>query len=209
MKKLIFIVFVLLVIPTYVHAESKQVLLDSCIQADQVKFKDNDGFVMTYQFHSIISPSTKHITKGEEDYSKEALEYTCNRLRNASIIRIEEVETTAVDHGEAYVFVDDILLQEELLKLGYAKISYLEEDNPYYEILAQAELTAKDTSIGIWSEKESIEEPKEELEKDKEIQTKKKNNNPILNFFDKILDNVVAGINKMIDYILQKIDNML
>lgn len=213
MKKIVlFVIFTLLIIPTNAFAETRQVILDSCVQGDQIKFKDNEGFVTTYQLHSITSPSINHITKGEEPYSKEALDYTCSKLKNASSITLEEVETTALDHGEAYVFIDGNLLQEDLLKQGYAKISYLEEDNPYHEILVQAESIAQENKAGIWSiEEKKVENTLEETEEEKEEQTEKKKTpkNPILKFLNGILDSLVASINKMIDSILQKIDNML
>ena len=209
MKKIILVILVLVFVPHEVSAQTKQVILDSCVQGDQIKFKNSEGFVTTYQLHSIISPSTNHITKGEEVYSKEALNYTCNRLTNATSIEVEEVETLATDHNEAYVFIDSTLLQEELLRLGYAKITQLEEDNPYYEILAQAEKDAKENGVGIWKKEDKIVgEVLEIIEKEEKITSKKKKN-PIMNFFDGVLDGLVAGINKMLDSILQKINNML
>lgn len=218
MKKTFLLILILLVVPTKVMAETKEVTLDSCVQADQIKFKDKEGFVTTYQLHSIVSPSVNHITKGEEPYSKEARDYVCEKLTNASSIKIEEVETTITDHGEAYVFVNEVLLQEELLNLGYAKISFLDENNPYYEVLAQAESTAKENKIGIWKEEEktteekieeTIKEEKEILSSTKKDSNNKKNTNPVMKIINEVLDSLVAGINKMIDSILQKIDNML
>lgn len=212
MKKIVLLILLFLAIPTRVIAETKEVTLDSCVQADQIKFKDKEGFVTTYQLHSIVSPSINHITKGEEAYSKEALDYVCEKLKNETSIKIEEVETKVTDHGEAYVFVNETLLQEELLKLGYAKISYLEEDNPYYEVLAQAENEAKENKVGIWQEEKTIEAEIEEQinkETEKEELKKEKNSNPIMDIINGVLDSLVAGINKMIDSILQKIDNML
>ena len=209
MKKTFLLILILLVVPTKVMAETKEVTLDSCVQADQIKFKDKEGFVTTYQLH---------ITKGEEPYSKEARDYVCEKLTNASSIKIEEVETTITDHGEAYVFVNEVLLQEELLNLGYAKISFLDENNPYYEVLAQAESTAKENKIGIWKEEEktteekieeTIKEEKEILSSTKKDSNNKKNTNPVMKIINEVLDSLVAGINKMIDSILQKIDNML
>ena len=111
-----------------------------------------------------------------------------------------------------------MLLQEELLKLGYAKISFLDENNPYYEVLAQAESTAKENKIGIWKEEEktteekieeTIKEEKEILSSTKKDSNNKKNTNPVMKIINEVLDSLVAGINKMIDSILQKIDNML
>lgn len=217
MKKIITLIFVLFLLPTNVIAETKEVILDSCTsQADQFRLKTSEGFITTYQLYSIVSPSTNHLTKGEEPYSKEALEYACNRVKNASSIKLEEVETTITDHGEAYIFVDEALLQEELLKLGYAKISFLDENNPYYEVLAEAENKAKENKLGIWKEEEKttdekIEETiKEEIVSDtKKHSDNKKNTNPIMKIVHGLLDNLVAGINKMIDSILQKINNML
>lgn len=207
-KKIFVVVLILMLIPVYVFADGKYVTLDSCQEGDMVKLKDSEGLVTLYHLYTVTTPSTNHILKGEESYSKEALEFTCEKLTNATSIVIEEVENGIDDYGEAYVFYDDNLLQEELLKEGYAKISYLEESDPYYDRLISAEISAKENNVGLWNTEEIIDEMVDDID-NSSSKNNKEEYNPIVKFFNSILDGVVASVNKMIDSILQKIDNML
>lgn len=207
-KKIFVVVLILMLIPVYVFADGKYVTLDSCQEGDMVKLKDSEGLVTLYHLYTVTTPSTNHILKGEEAYSKEALEFTCEKLTNATSIVIEEVENGIDDYGEAYVFYDDNLLQEELLKEGYAKISYLEESDPYYDRLISAEISAKENNVGLWNTEEIIDEMVDDIDNSRS-KNNKEEYNPIVKFLNSILDGVVASVNKMIDSILQKIDSML
>ena len=51
----------------------------------------------------------------------------------------------------AWVFVDDELLQEQLIQKGYAKVAYLYGDYKYTSRLQEAEKKAKAERLGIWS----------------------------------------------------------
>lgn len=49
------------------------------------------------------------------------------------------------------MFVDDELLQEQLIQKGYAKVAYLYGDYKYTGRLQEAEKKAKAERLGIWS----------------------------------------------------------
>ena len=49
------------------------------------------------------------------------------------------------------MFVDDELLQEQLIQKGYAKVAYLYGDYKYTSRLQEAEKKAKAERLGIWS----------------------------------------------------------
>ena len=56
------------------------------------------------------------------------------------------------DRTLAWVWIDDTLLQKELVKNGYAKVAYLYDEYKYASELKKFEEYAKENKINIWSE---------------------------------------------------------
>lgn len=87
--------------------------------------------------------------------SKEASQYTDIRLRNADKIQLDFDETghrgDKYDRKLAYVYVDGVDLNEELVRKGYARVGYVYEPNTKniakYE---KAEAAAKKEKLEIW-----------------------------------------------------------
>lgn len=159
MKKIGLFIFILLLTPTIVLAQNKKVSVtfSKCVDGDTAKFMlDNEE--ITVRFLAIDTPETKHPTKGEEPYGKEASDFTCQFLRNANRIVLE------YDNGSdtydkynrhlAWVYVDNVLLQQTLIEKGLAKVAYLYGDYAYTEQLQASEKIAQEQQLGIWSNKE-------------------------------------------------------
>lgn len=135
--------------------EKLEVDFYACVDGDTAKFITNKG-KETVRFIAIDTPETVHPTKKEEPFGKEASDYTCNSLKKAKKI-ILELDDNSNKYDKynrllAWVFIDDTLLQKELIKLGYAKISYLYGDYKYTDYLKIEEKKAKNKKLGIWSE---------------------------------------------------------
>ena len=56
------------------------------------------------------------------------------------------------DRVLAWIWVDDILLQDELVKNGYAEVAYLYGDYKYTDTLKDHQSVAEASKIGIWDE---------------------------------------------------------
>lgn len=129
------------------------VQLVGCVDGDTSKLKI-DGQTETVRFLAIDTPETKHPNKGVEPFGKEASDYTCDALKNANVIRVEfdlnSNQRDKYDRLLAWIFVDDKLLQEELLNNGLAKIAYLYGDYSYMDQLYKAEQSAQVNNLGIW-----------------------------------------------------------
>lgn len=129
------------------------VQLIGCVDGDTAKLKI-DGQTETVRFLAIDTPETKHPTKGVEPFGKEASDYTCDALTNANVIRVEldlnSEQRDKYDRLLAWIFVDDKLLQEELLNNGLAKIAYLYGEYSYMDQLYKAEQSAQINNLGIW-----------------------------------------------------------
>lgn len=156
MKKLILIILLLLIFPFNAFANEKiDVKYSSCVDGDTAKFIINNK-IEKVRFLAIDTPETKHPTKGEEPYGKEASMYTCTKIKNAKKIQLEfDDKSTKTDkYGRylAWVYVDDNLLQAELVKKGLAKVAYLYGDYRYNDLLKEYETTAKLNKVGMYSD---------------------------------------------------------
>ena len=137
-----------------VHASSKfKVSLDKCIDGDTAKFVI-DGEVKTVRFLSIDAPEIAHDDMDAEFYGEEARRYVCNRLKKAYSIKLQyDPKSEKVDKYNrvlAWVFVDDTLLQEDLVRNGYAEVKYVYDDYLYSSNLKNLEALAKDHNLGMW-----------------------------------------------------------
>ncbi len=157
-SKIFIILFLLLFLPFNLNAEEKElVTFAKCVDGDTASvYLDNKE--ITLRFLAVDTPETKHPTKGEEPFGKEASEYTCNTLKNAKNIEIEYDEnsdkTDKYDRYLVWIFVDNELLQSNLIEKGLAKVAYLYDDYKYTEDLEELEKIAKSNKVGIWKDYE-------------------------------------------------------
>lgn len=170
-KSLIFF----LIFPLIVFANTKEkVKFSKCVDGDTAKFERNNK-VFTLRFLAVNTPETKSPKKGVEFYGKEASKYTCDRLEKAKTIEIEYDKNS--DKSDRYgrklgwVFLDDKLLQKDLVENGYAKVEYVYGKYKYLDELKELEKKAKKEKIGLWQ---------------KETTSDKKNSNK--NILDSIIE---------------------
>ena len=140
-------------------SEKYEVAFVSCVDGDTAKFKLNNKEIKV-RFLAIDTPETVHPYKNVEEYGKDASEYTCNRLTSAKKIEIQYEETynkyDKYDRHLAWVWVDDSLLQKELINIGYAKLKYIYAKYKYIDELKEVELHAKKEKLGLWNSYEEI-----------------------------------------------------
>jgi len=186
--------------------ESEVVTLEKCVDGDTARFQDKDGNIIKTRFLAIDTPETVHPKKGEESFGKEASNYTCRSLTNAKEIRLEYDNDSEKEdkYGRrlAWVFVDDVLLQEQLIELGYAKVAYLYGDYEYTTHLQEVEARVKKEEKGIWGVQDTVEEKKETTKKTTSKKEKKKVKK---NWLQKLIDYALGEIFKYIDEILENI----
>lgn len=128
----------------------------SSIDGDTAKFI-LDKEIIKVRFLGVDTPETPESPRGEGAFWKEASEFTKEKLENAKKIEIEYDENAAkkdkYDRVLAWVWVDNSLLQEELVYNGFAKTYMLQDDYKYSENLRDAQNNAKNKKLKIWSEK--------------------------------------------------------
>ncbi len=154
MKKLIFIICLFLV-PFSIYAK-EEVTLNKCVDGDTAWFNLKEEKIKV-RFLAIDTPES---TNKNEKYGKEASEFTCNLLKNATKIEIEYDEkadkTDKYNRYLAWVFVDDKLLQDLIVREGYAEIKYIYGDYKYLNTLNDSLKLAKKEGLNLWSDEDYL-----------------------------------------------------
>lgn len=124
----------------------KNVEFKSCVDGDTANFIiDNE--IKTVRFLAIDAP------ENNTEIGKEVSNYVCVALKKASSITLEFEEGATIDKYNrvlAWVYVDDKLLQKDLIEKGYAEIKYIYDDYKYVDELEKIQKLTKDKKIGIW-----------------------------------------------------------
>lgn len=157
MKKYRLFVFAFLAIGLFIacfrflsHSKTEAQLL-KCIDGDTVHLEIN-GVDEKVRFLAIDTPEIMNPEKNEP-FGEETAAYTCKALQNAGKITLEFEKNAQRDqYGRllAWVFVDERLLQEELVEMGYAQVKYVYDDYRYVNVLKRAQERAKLNQAGIW-----------------------------------------------------------
>lgn len=128
-----------------------EITLADCIDGDTARFIIN-GKEEKVRFLGIDTPESTNI---QEEYGKEASNYTCEVLKNANNIYIEYDSSS--DNRDKYnrvlgwIFVDNNNLSELLVSRGYAEVKYIYGDYKYIDNLCVAQRQAYEDKLGIWS----------------------------------------------------------
>ena len=156
MKRILILFLTFFIGINFCYAQEKiEVSFGGCIDGDTAKLILNKEEIKVRML-AIDTPETKHPTIGEEPFGKEASEYTCNMLKNAKKIEIEYDSNSdkldKYDRHLVWLWVDDYLLQDEIIKEGLAEVAYLYDDYKYTGTLENHQTIAKVNKIGIWGE---------------------------------------------------------
>lgn len=137
------------------------------MEVDYVSINDGDTFRVKLDDKEkrirLLMVDTPEMNYKENDpmpYAEEAKAFTKNLLENASKIEVLYDVGDETDHyGRllTYVFVDDVLLQEALIKEGYAAVRFVyEPNNTLEEELKEIQEVAKNNKINIWENEEYL-----------------------------------------------------
>jgi len=172
MKKVVILLSIFFIGLNGVYAK-ENVKFSDCVDGDTIKVIKNEK-EYTVRMLAVDTPESVHPTKGVEYYGKEASEYTCNTVKNAKKLELEYDDNSEKEdkYGRllAWVFTDDILLQQQLVENGYAKVAYLYDDYKYTKELEKKQELASIKNLGIWNEEAANNYDGNVMEIDKDIQ---------------------------------------
>ena len=187
-KKSIFLLLCFTFFFLYANAEDSNVDIvkfKKCIDGDTALFTLNNEEIKV-RFLAIDTPETVHPNKEKDPIGVLASEYTCNKIKNANSLKLEyDKDSSKYDKYNrvlAWVWIDNYLLQEELINLGYAKLDYLYGDYKYIDRLFKLEDLSKEKKLGIWNTNDFI--YKVEFQIDDKIITKEVFENDKIKYFE-------------------------
>ncbi|MET3576172.1 thermonuclease family protein [Bhargavaea ullalensis] len=128
------------------------VTLANPIDGDTIKV-NIDGRTESVRFLLVDTPETNHPRLGVQPFGREAKEFTTKLVQSGSI----ELEFDVSDRDKynrllAYVYVDGVSVQEELLKKGLARVAYVYAPNTkYVDRYDTLQKEAQQQAVGIWS----------------------------------------------------------
>ena len=117
-----------------------------------------DGIEYRVRYILIDTPETKHPERGVEPFGPEAYEFN-KSLVDGQTVRLEKDVSETDRYGRLlrYVYVGDLMVNEELLRQGLATVATFPPDVKYVERFLAVQSEAQAVGVGIWSGEPAIE----------------------------------------------------
>ena len=142
--------------------EAQQITGNTAIPVDYVSANDGDTISVKMNGEKervrllMVDTPEMNYDKGEPmPFAEEAKEFTINLLENADTVELlfdKGPETDHYDRLLAYIYVDGVMLQESLLKEGYAAVRYINKPNNSLEQqFRDIQADAESAKVNIWS----------------------------------------------------------
>jgi micrococcal nuclease len=110
-----------------------------------------EGRTVRVRYIGVNTPETKHPKKGVEPFGKEAAEAN-RRLVEGKTVRLE-LDVEKYDRYRrllAYVYVDDTMINAELVRQGYAQVATYPPNVKYQELFLTLQREAREAKRGLW-----------------------------------------------------------
>ena len=117
---------------------------------------DGDTFVLStgerVRLIGIDTPETHHPRKPKEPYGKEATRFTKRMVEGKDVaLKFDKDRYDRYKRLLAYVYVDGVFLNAELVKKGLARATEYKPNVKYSKLFSKLERKAKSKKLGIWS----------------------------------------------------------
>jgi micrococcal nuclease len=146
---------ILLALVTALPASSAPAMLEGTVE----RVVDGDTIhvrlgarVEKVRYIGINTPEVHHPTKGEEPGGREAAEVN-RRLVEGKRVRLE-LDVQERDRYRrllAYVWVSDVMVNAELVRLGYAQVMTIPPNVRYQEMFLKLQREAREAGRGLWA----------------------------------------------------------
>lgn len=122
------------------------------IDGDTIKVSI-DGKEENVRFLLVDTPETNHPRLGEQPFGQEAKAFTSEMVQSGQVqLEFDISHRDKYQRLLAYVYVDGVSVQEELLKNGLARVAYIYEPNTkYVDQYDEIQKKAQKQAVGIWS----------------------------------------------------------
>ncbi len=139
---------ILILEPSPTPLASDSAVVKRVIDGDTVELESGQ----TLRYIGMDTPETHHPLKGQECFGQEASQRN-RELVEGKLVRLEKDISETDRYGRLlrYVWVDDRLINQQLVEEGFALAASFPPDIAKQDIFRQAELTAKNQTHGLWA----------------------------------------------------------
>jgi micrococcal nuclease len=111
-----------------------------------------DGRIEKVRYIGVNAPEVRHPTKGEEPGGREASAVN-RRLVGGKQVRLELDVQRRDQYGRllAYVWVDDLMVNAELVRQGYAQVMTVPPNVRYQELFLKLQREARAARRGLFA----------------------------------------------------------
>jgi len=154
-KVLFTILLLMILIPaphSYALSKKMSVSYISTIDGDTVRV-NNSRTSFTLRLLLIDAPEIATSSKAGQPYSKEAKIYLTKYLQDKKLTIAYDNENKKDKYGRhlVYLYANDVLVNNVIVKNGYAHVGYIMSQTYYLNTLKKSERNAKAQKLRIWS----------------------------------------------------------
>ncbi len=148
--------------PTQPSCTDENLPQEQLVEAKGVRVVDGDtiqvdinGYLYKVRYIGIDTPETIHPTKPVEYFGKEASEKNREFVEGKTVLLEKDVsEVDKYCRLLRYVWIDGMMANAELVRLGYAQVVTYPPDVKYQEYFLQLQREAQEGGLGLWAELE-------------------------------------------------------
>ena len=119
-----------------------------------------DGVEYRLRYIGIDTPETNHPTLGVQPFGPEASQANSELVEGKTVWLEKDVsETDRYGRLLRYVYVDDLMVNEELLRRGLARVATFPPDVKYVDRFLDIQRAAQEGGLGLWGPESSQAEP--------------------------------------------------
>jgi micrococcal nuclease len=120
------------------------------VDGDTIHVKLGDR-VEKVRYIGVNTPELHHPSRGEEPGGWAAAEVN-RRLVGGQRVRLERDVQSRDRHGRllAYVWIGDVMVNAELVRLGYAQVTTVPPNVRHQELFLKLQREARDAGRGLW-----------------------------------------------------------
>jgi len=122
------------------------------VDGDTIKVRI-DGTDYRLRYIGVDTPETNHPTLGVEPFGPEATEANRELVEGETVLLEKDVsETDQYGRLLRYVYVGDLMVNEELLRRGLARVVTFPPDVKYIDRFLEVQRAAQAAGLGMWGD---------------------------------------------------------
>ena len=121
------------------------------VDGDTIRVRLASGATEPVRYIGMDTPETNHPTRGEEPYGREATAVNRRLVAGKTVgLELDVQERDRYGRLLAYVWVDGVMINAELVRLGYAQALTVPPNVRYERLFVRLQQEARAARRGLW-----------------------------------------------------------